>query len=493
MVERPFVHLHCHSHYSLLDGASRVPELIATVKQHGMNSCAITDHGNLFGAIEFYRECKDAGVNPVVGYEAYVAPGKRSEREAKRRGEAGFHLTLLAQNLTGFKNLIKMSSLAYTEGYHYIPRIDKDLLAGHSEGLICLSGCASSEFSEFILKEQMDEAKGLAVWFHKAFVNFTSTEQRPRHTMKRCADGAVDNREPASACRWWPRATPTIPRQDDALPTTCSSASQHGPAAQRRKPDEVRQQPVLHSAARRDVQTLPGFRRSSQTLAGNRRRRRSEDRLRPRHFPVFTPPEKKEAGKLPARKLCENRASSNATCQNAPSRSSGPLRKTLASYGSNTNTASFIRMGFAAATFSIVWDFVRFSGWRTAFPPGLAVRRAGRSLPNVLKLSGTLPARIRFALRSASSTRIAPSRPDIDIDFCQDNREKVIDYVRQKYGPRIGRPDRDLRHHGGEGGNQGRRSAGWTCRSRTVKQADRDGAEGSLTSRSKIRSSRVPI
>src|SRR5262249_53285143 len=105
MTTRPFVHLHCHSHYSLLDGASRVPELIQTVKGHGMNACAITDHGNLFGAVEFFRECKDAGINPVVGYEAYVSPGKRADREAKRRGEAGFHLTLLAKNLTGFKNL----------------------------------------------------------------------------------------------------------------------------------------------------------------------------------------------------------------------------------------------------------------------------------------------------------------------------------------------------------------------------------------------------
>src|SRR5262245_53767847 len=167
MSSRPFVHLHCHTHYSLLDGASRIPELIALVKQQGMNAVAITDHGNLFGAIEFYRECRDAGVNPIVGYEAYVAPGKRTEREAKKRGEACFHLTLLAKNLTGFKNLIKMASIAYTEGYYYIPRIDKELLAAHADGLICLSGCASSEFSELILKEQMDEAKQLAIWFHE--------------------------------------------------------------------------------------------------------------------------------------------------------------------------------------------------------------------------------------------------------------------------------------------------------------------------------------
>src|SRR5207245_2652592 len=112
-------------HYSLLDGASRVPELVDRVKSLGMNAVAITDHGNLYGALEFYRECKAAGVNPVIGYEAYVAPARRSEREARRRGEAGFHLTLLAKNRTGFRNLIKMASTAFLDGYHYVPRIDK--------------------------------------------------------------------------------------------------------------------------------------------------------------------------------------------------------------------------------------------------------------------------------------------------------------------------------------------------------------------------------
>src|SRR5437868_12437849 len=101
MADRPFVHLHCHTHYSLLDGASRIPELVAHVKKLGMNAVALTDHGNLCGAIEFYRECQAAGLNPIIGYEAYVAPGSLREREARRRGEAGYHLTLLAQNRIG--------------------------------------------------------------------------------------------------------------------------------------------------------------------------------------------------------------------------------------------------------------------------------------------------------------------------------------------------------------------------------------------------------
>src|SRR5262249_39123696 len=140
MAARSFVHLHCHSHYSLLDGANRIPELVEHVKKHGMNAVALTDHGNLYGAIEFYRACTDANINPVIGYEAYVAPGKRTEREARRRGDAGFHLTLLARDNQGYRNLIKMASIAFLEGYHYVPRIDKELLAAHKDGLICLSG-----------------------------------------------------------------------------------------------------------------------------------------------------------------------------------------------------------------------------------------------------------------------------------------------------------------------------------------------------------------
>src|SRR6202045_1596147 len=125
MADRPFVHLHCHSHYSLLDGASRIPELVTRAKELGMNALALTDHGNLFGAIELYQECKAAGLNPIIGYEAYVAPGKRTEREGQRRGDAAFHLTLLAHNRIGFQNLIKMASVAYLEGYYHVPRIDK--------------------------------------------------------------------------------------------------------------------------------------------------------------------------------------------------------------------------------------------------------------------------------------------------------------------------------------------------------------------------------
>src|SRR5262245_412109 len=172
---RPFVHLHCHSHYSLLDGASEIGALVKRAKEQGMNGLALTDHGNLHGALEFYRKAKEAGINPIIGYEAYIAPGSRFEKkDAGSSKEASFHLTLLAQNRTGFKNLVKLASAASLEGFYYKPRIDKELLAAHSEGIVCLSGCVSSELSLALIRggadaEDFREAREIAAWFRSVF------------------------------------------------------------------------------------------------------------------------------------------------------------------------------------------------------------------------------------------------------------------------------------------------------------------------------------
>jgi DNA polymerase-3 subunit alpha len=136
MSDLRFAHLHCHSHYSLLDGASPIPKLIQRCKEHGMNALALTDHGNLHGALEFYKKCKDGGVNPIIGYEAYIAPGSRFDKDAGSMKDASYHLTLLCQNATGFRNLVKMASSASQEGFYFKTRIDKDLLDKYKEGII---------------------------------------------------------------------------------------------------------------------------------------------------------------------------------------------------------------------------------------------------------------------------------------------------------------------------------------------------------------------
>ncbi len=144
-----FVHLHTHSHYSLLDGLPKIPELVARAKELGMDAIALTDHGNLYGAIEFYKAAKKAGIKPIIGVEAYVAPKSRRDRDANARKY--HHLILLVQNETGWKNLLKLATKSHLEGFYYKPRMDKEILRAHHEGLIALSGCYSGEIVKAIL------------------------------------------------------------------------------------------------------------------------------------------------------------------------------------------------------------------------------------------------------------------------------------------------------------------------------------------------------
>ena len=150
-----FVHLHCHTEYSLLDGAIRVKDLCAKAKDYGMSSVAITDHGNLYGAVHFYTEAKAFGLKPIIGCEMYVAHGSRLDRESQH-ARTRYHLVLLAQNLTGYRNLVKLVSLGFMEGYYYKPRVDKEILAQHSEGIIALSACMAGEIPRLLMSDQAD-------------------------------------------------------------------------------------------------------------------------------------------------------------------------------------------------------------------------------------------------------------------------------------------------------------------------------------------------
>ena len=140
-----FTHLHVHTQYSLLDGASKIPELIARTKELGMDSIAITDHGVMYGVIDFYKEAKKQGVKPIIGCEVYVAPGSRFDRENDRGENRYYHLILLAENDTGYHNLMKIVSRGFTEGFYYKPRVDREVLKEFHEGIICLSACLAGE------------------------------------------------------------------------------------------------------------------------------------------------------------------------------------------------------------------------------------------------------------------------------------------------------------------------------------------------------------
>src|SRR4051812_26875064 len=148
-----FVHLHVHTHYSMLDGACKIGALVGRAKELGMPAISITDHGVMYGAIEFYNECKKQGIKPIVGVEAYMAPGDRRDKSTPsgNAGEAAYHLLLLAQNLEGYKNLLKLSRISFHEGFYYKPRIDKETLREFSKGLICTSSCLGGEVANTLL------------------------------------------------------------------------------------------------------------------------------------------------------------------------------------------------------------------------------------------------------------------------------------------------------------------------------------------------------
>ena len=163
----PFVHLHNHSEYSVLDGMCRIEDMVQRAVEYGMEALALTDHGNLFGAIPFYQACQRRGVIPVIGCEMYVAKGSRFAKEPSQKDR--HHLVLLCADETGYRNLIKLSSLAHTEGFYYRPRIDKELLRQYSNGLIGLSACLSGEVPQLLLNDDYDGAKRAAGWYAELF------------------------------------------------------------------------------------------------------------------------------------------------------------------------------------------------------------------------------------------------------------------------------------------------------------------------------------
>ena len=163
-----FVHLHIHSEFSLLDGANRIKDLPVRAKELGMKAMAITDHGAMFGAIDFYKACKANDIKPIIWCEVYVAPRARQDKDPNIDGKYS-HLILLAKNNEGYKNLAKLVSIGYTEGFYYKPRIDHEVLELYHEGLICCSACLAGEVNQAILNNDMEKAKQVALWFKNLF------------------------------------------------------------------------------------------------------------------------------------------------------------------------------------------------------------------------------------------------------------------------------------------------------------------------------------
>ena len=213
-----FVHLHVHTQYSLLDGAIRLKDLFETACAYRMPATTITDHGNMFGALEFYEQAKKYKIKPIIGCEAYIAPKSRHDRGLKTEGETNgdedrsFHLTLLARNRTGYQNLLKLVSLGYIEGFYYKPRMDKEILKKHSEGLIALSGCLKGEISSLLIRNQPESAKRTALEYAQIFEpgNFYLEIQANGIPEQAVANEGLVRLAREPRFPWWPQTTATI-------------------------------------------------------------------------------------------------------------------------------------------------------------------------------------------------------------------------------------------------------------------------------------------
>ena len=420
---RPFAHLHCHTHYSLLDGANRIDEVVKKVKGAGMNALAITDHGNLFGALEFYNECRGAGVNPILGLEAYIAPGSRFEKSgASRVKEACYHLTLLSMNAVGFQNLVKLSSMAFLEGFYHRPRIDKEILEQHSEGLILLSGCAAGELSQLLLGGREDEAEKLAAWYERVFGDrfYMEIQNAGFDIQKQCMDMTVDlaNRMglPLVATNDAHYLNQTDAALHDVL--LCVNTKVERSDIKRMKMDTDQ---LFVRTAEEMYDAFPGYDEAvkrSQEIAD---RVDIQLDLKSRHYPVFQPPEGKRDIEY-LRELC--------------------YEGMIFRYGADGITdAHRERMDFElsviekmgyASYFLIVWDFVRFAV-EQGIPCSARGSACGAIVAYVLRLSHVCPLEYDLLFeRFLDPSRTEP--PDIDIDFCRDRRQEVIDYTKRKYG-----------------------------------------------------------
>ena len=419
-VARPFTHLHCHTHYSLLDGMTKIPDLVKSTKAMGMNAAAITDHGNLYGAREFYHECRSNSINPILGMEAYIAPRSRYERGASRMKEASYHITLLAMNAQGFQNLIRLSSRAFLEGFYYKPRIDKELLEAFNEGLICLSGCVAGELSQLILGEKKSEAEELCAWYSKVFGDrfYMEIQDSGLEIQQHCGRETIElaNRMglPLVATNDAHYLCAADADAHDVLLCVNTHALRADSKRMRLGTKEffVRSPEEMYAAFPHQAEAVA----RSQEIAD-----RCDIQLDgKKYYPVFRPP----GGQTDTQYLRE-------LCEQGLQWRYGETIDEIYLQRLEIELSTIEAMGYASY-FLIVWDFVRFA--RSQGIPSTARGSAcGAIVSYLLGISDVCPLKYDLLFeRFLDRSRKEP--PDIDIDFCRDRRQLVIDYTKATYG-----------------------------------------------------------
>lgn len=417
-----FAHLHVHTEYSLLDGSNKIKEYVSRVKELGMNSAAITDHGVMYGVIDFYREARKQGIKPILGCEVYVAPNSRFDRETAGGESRYHHLVLLAENNTGYANLMKIVSRGFTEGYYYKPRVDKDLLRQYHEGIIALSACLAGEVQRYLSRGLTEEAKKVALEYQDIFGKGNFFLEMQDHGIPE--QQLVNQRQIQLSKETGIELVVTndihYTYAEDAKPHDILLCIQTG----KKLDDENRMRyegGQYYVKSPQEMEAL--FPYAKQALENTQKiadRCEVEIEFGVTKLPKYDVPDSMTSWEY-LNKLCREGLEKH---YGAPSRE---LKERLR-YELDTIRS----MGYVDY-FLIVWDFIKYAkDHGIAVGPGRG-SAAGSIVSYCLEITNIDPIRYQLLFeRFLNPERV--TMPDIDVDFCFERRQEVIDYVVRKYG-----------------------------------------------------------
>ncbi|MDD2752951.1 MAG: DNA polymerase III subunit alpha, partial [Candidatus Omnitrophica bacterium] len=422
MPRSEFIHLHLHTQYSLLDGACRIPDLLSMANQYKMDSLAITDHGNMFGAIEFYLEAQKAGIKPIIGCETYIAPNSRLDKTSQGIEDASYHLILLAKDETGYQNLMKLVSIGYLEGFYYRPRIDKEVLAKYSKGLIGLTACLKGEIPQMLVQRRFNDALKCADTLAQIFPKgnlYLEIQENGIAEQKLVNEGLVkisqELKLPLVATNDVHYLLREHAKAQEALLCIQTQTTLDDPNRMRFSTDE------FYFKSPEEMKKLfkdyPQAIANSLEIAGRCNLELDFSQL---HLPRFEAP----AGKTKEEFLKE-------FCLQGLTRRFKEVTPAIEER-LNHELDIIKRMGFTSY-FLIVSDFINYARSK-GIPVGPGRGSAAGSLVSYLiGITDINP--LQYGLlfeRFLNPERLG--MPDIDIDFCYERRQEVIDYVTQKYG-----------------------------------------------------------
>jgi len=421
-----FVHLHVHTHYSLLDGAIRMKDLVRSAKAMGSPAVAISDHGNLFGAMEFYSAAREEGIKPILGLEAYISPTTRQDRSMGNQNTASYHLLLLAMNNTGFDNLRKLSSRSFLEGFYYKPRVDRELLKQFNEGLIATTACLGGEVPSAFLSNQPQAARRIAGEYLDIFGKdrfFIEVQKQGLPEQDRANVELVKLARDLGVGLVGTNDVHFLRREDKKAHEVlcCVSTGKTLAESEAESREKMVYSPELYFKSPAEMrQALSGLEEAADNTLRIAEMCNVDFKFT-EHLPVFRTPNGESADDYMAA-LARQGLAARFEGATVPDAYAQRLERELA----------VIKDKGYASYFLIVWDFVRYARENRipAAPRGSGV---GTLLGYALNIADVDP--IRYGLLFERFTDPARKEaPDIDIDLCQEGRGKVIQYVRQKYG-----------------------------------------------------------